>query len=259
MHTISQQSKVRRLKLHGAGGLDHDTIYTTYNDFGGTSGTPATTAASGLGGGLYYPGYPPPPPQYSAGYGAPYFGGNSGPRISGGAAGKFRHHRHYNPPQPATHHALRFNGLNYLSYPGINHPPTASYQDWSREHSPGHYHFSNLNQYRRLGGTGSSSANTSRLPSAATTRKSSKSPRDSPSAAHRTTTPLLKSVKRCSRTPDSRISKKSGKSGRNSVSRHDNGGLLLSAAGLLPQSGGSNSKPQQPYYDKQNRVYHLTP
>ena len=259
MHTISQQSKVRRLKLHGAGGLDHDTIYTTFNDFGGTSGTPATTAASGNGGGLYYPGYPPPPPQYSAGYGAPYFGGNSGgPRINGGAAGKFRHHRHYNPPQPAAHHALRFNGLNYLSYPGINHPPTASYQDWSREHSPGHYHFSNLNQYRRLGGTGSSSANTSRLPSAATTRKSSKSPRDSPSAAHRTTTPLLKSVKRCSRTPDSRISKKSGKSGRNSVSRHENGGLLLSAAGLLPQSG-SNSKQQQPYYDKQNRVYHLTP
>ena len=230
MHTISQQSKVRKLKFQ-SGGMD-DAIYTTYNDYGG--------AATGAGG-LFYPGYPPPPPQYSAGYGAgPFFGdGRHGPRIGGGAVGKFRNHRHphYGPPPG---HALRFNGLNYLSYPGSSavNPTTASYQDWSREHSPGHYHFSNLNQYRRL--NGSSSAN-SRLPSSAT--RKSKSPNQSQS-----NTPLLKSVKRCSRTPDSRISKKSGKSsGRQSVSRD---GLLLSAAGL---------NQSQPYYDKSNRVYHITP
>ena len=148
MHTISQQSKVRKLKLQT--GID-DTIYTTFNDYGGgpVSGLGHHAPSGGGGGGLYYPGYPPPPPQYSAGYPVPPFFGGGG-RHGGGAGGKFR-------PRPSHHapagHALRFNGLNYLSYPGH----TASYQDWSREHSPGHYHLSNLNQYRRLASSSSAS------------------------------------------------------------------------------------------------------
>ena len=55
MHTISQQSKYRRLKMHGPG--SESTVYTTYTDYAG-----AGPGAGYYGGGYYGPPPPPPPP-----------------------------------------------------------------------------------------------------------------------------------------------------------------------------------------------------
>ena len=54
MHTISQQSKYRRLKMHGPG--SESTVYTTYTDYAG-----AGPGAGYYGGGYYGPPSPPPP------------------------------------------------------------------------------------------------------------------------------------------------------------------------------------------------------
>lgn len=127
---------------------------------------------------------------------------------------------------------FRFNGLNYLTHPAsgtsyLTHPASGtSYVEWSREQSPGVYQ-ANLNPYHRLN----------------TSNRKSKTPE----------TTLQKPLKRCSKTPDSKSSRKSSKS-------HHRDGLLLQTNGLPHNNGLPHSVPHAaPYYDKNARVYHITP
>ena len=118
-----------------------------------------------------------------------------------------------NPPQV---YSYRFNGLNYLTHPGT---AAASWVDWSRDHSPGIYHSSQLNH----NGRGTSKNYT----------RKSKSP--VLSAA------LQKPMKRSGRQFVSKSSQLSaGKSYKD--------GLLLDTNGL-----------ESPFYDTNARVYHVTP
>lgn len=121
-----------------------------------------------------------------------------------------------NPPV----YSYRFNGLNYLTHPTT--AAAASWVDWSRDHSPGLYHSSQLSQHphhmRR------------------TTNKSSNRKSKSPVLAATLQKPMKRSPKQCI----SKSSKLSGKSYKD--------GLLLCTNGL-----------ESPYYDDNARVYHVTP
>lgn len=118
MHTISQQSKYRKLKIHSPG--SDSTVYTSYSDYPNYS--------------MYYPSYPPPYPSN-------HFHKNM-QRYSRSHSG----HRMNMQRMSANPHLNRFNGLNYLSNPFLG-PNATSYTDWSREHTPGNYHSGGANPY----------------------------------------------------------------------------------------------------------------
>jgi len=197
MHTISQQSKFRKLKINTT---SESTMYNTaYAEY-----PPPPTA-----GGMYYPmpGTPAagayPPPRYTR------------------SQSKYKNRVNINNMNP---YGYRFNGLNYLA--PVN---TTSYMDWNREHSPGIYH-TNTVSYKRH------ATNGHHKPSHHSHSRSNKS--KTPESAT-----LAKPLKRCSRTPDSKLSSRSrSKQGETAAAR------------------SSNPPPHPPsYYDKNARVYHITP
>jgi len=211
MHTISQQSKYRKLKLHSPG--SDSTVYTSYTaqqDYPSYS--------------MYYP----PTALYP---------GTGGYHPHRGLHPHLRAHMGSRPPP----HLSRFNGLNYLA--GPFHPSaTTTYADWSREHTPGyhqthhqHHQQAAHNHWKKMvsinpniSGAGPTSSRHSRTPEG-----------------------TLASSKRSSKQPSPESKRPSG-NGKKSALKHQQPGVLLSPGGLQGSSA-------QVSYDKNSRVYHLTP
>jgi hypothetical protein len=219
MHTISQQSRYRKLKL--LNGSD-STVYTTFRD------------------------HPLPPMYYPTAYGgdvtaAGRHQSRSRSRYSVGGS-RLLQPTVLLPPLPTAAtvppgYGYRFNGLNFLAAGGMQPPPYSGAKnynnvaaaDWSREHSPGgtgYYHSNHLvvnPNWRKV----------SRLSDASSSSKKSKLSEQK----------LLASSSSLQR--PAKKGKKSSLLGLQQQRQVNNSGLLL--------------QPDRLDYDENARVYHITP
>ena len=225
MHTISQQSRYRKLKLMN--GSD-STVYTTFRD------------------------HPLPPMYYP--YGAPTAGeprqqSRSQSRYSAAGGSRLLQSTVLLPPlsaqtgqpMPPAGYGFRFNGLNFLA--GGVPPPYANAKsyavaDWSPEHSPGggvggYYHANHLmvnpKAWRKI----------SQISDASSLSKKSKNSEQKLLASS-----LQRPGKRSASGVAAKLNKKSSLL-QQQQQRHHGSGLLLQPGGLD--------------YDENARVYHITP